>query len=169
MQKWSDRSSGGVRRRGVTLLELLVVVTLMGILSSVVVSRYGRDIFGDFGARSEAQQLWLDLEAGRRMAIRSGKEHSIVFSGPVNGSWTGYDIVEGTSAEARTGKGTSVSGDPRVFPKELVVDGGVKAVSFSFEGHASEAAQWRLTGPNRSWQVRLVPLSGAATVSELGP
>ena len=53
------------RRRGVTLLELLVVVTLMGTLSTVVVTRYGRDIFGDLGARSEAHRLSLDLQRAK--------------------------------------------------------------------------------------------------------
>ena len=167
MQTSVNETSEAVRRRGVTLLELLVVVTLMGILSSVVVSRYGRDVFGDFGARSEAQHLWIDLEAARRMAIRSGSEYSLIMTGTGTGPWTGYDIVSGAPLDARGGKGVSQTGAPRVFPAELVVSGGVKVVGFSFEGHASEAAEWTLTGPNRTWRVRLVPLSGAASVSEV--
>ena len=72
------------RRRGVTLLELLVVVTLMGTLSTVVVTRYGRNIFSDMDARSEAHQLWLDLQHARSIAVRNGTAASVQFSQPFN-------------------------------------------------------------------------------------
>ncbi len=160
-------TSGVVRRRGVTLLELLVVVTLMGVLSSVVMTRYGRDVFGDFGARSEAHQLWIDLEVTRRLSIRTGKAHTLVMTGPAAGPWVGYDVVEGGLSDARAGKGASQPGFPRQFPDELVVTGNRQAVDFSFEGHASGAGEWLLSGPHRSWSVRVVPLSGAASTSEV--
>ena len=148
------------RRRGVSLLELLVVVSLMGVLSSTVVMRYGRDIFGDFGARNDAHQLWLDLQLARRMAIRTGQVHSVVCDGPASGPWTGTKIVQGNSPN-----GPAV-GESRRFPPEIHVSGTAAVIQFNFEGQAAQSHSIRLDGPNRSWSIQIVPLSGAITVKE---
>lgn len=155
------------RRRGVTLLELLVVVTLMGILSSVVVSRYGRDIFGDLGARSDAHQLWMDMQRTKTLAIRSGVEHSVVFSRASGGVLTGYQVVEGTAVDAMAGSSVTVIGEPVVFSDDIVATGTPDVVEFNFEGQASAACSVSLTGPNRSWRLSVIPLSGSVTVTEI--
>lgn len=155
------------QRRGVTLLELLVVVTLVGILSSAVVGRYGRAVFGDFGARSEAHQLWLDMQLARREAIRTGTPHTVLLEGPASGPWTGYRIVVGTTARARSGRGTTL-GEPRVFPQEMSATGDSPTVEFNFEGQADRAVTLQLSGPHRGWRVQVTPLIGSVTVTESG-
>jgi|GEM_PF-1673273 len=153
------------QRRGVTLLELLVVVTLTGILSTAVVGRYGRSIFGDIGARTEAHQLWLDMQRARREAIRSGTPHTILMSGSASGPWSGYQIVAGSAADARSGRGSAVS-EPRTFPEELSATGDSPTVEFNFEGQADRPVTLQLTGPHRSWRVQVLPLIGSVTVTE---
>jgi prepilin-type N-terminal cleavage/methylation domain-containing protein len=153
------------QRRGVTLLELLVVVTLTGILSTAVVGRYGRAIFGDFGARTEAHQLWLDMQLARREAIRTGQPHTILMNGSARGPWSGYQIVAGSAAEARSGRGSTI-GDPRTFPEELSASGDSATVEFNFEGQADRAVTLQLAGPHRSWRVQVLPLIGSVTVTE---
>lgn len=161
------QQQGNVRRhrRGVTLLELLVVVTLTGILSTAVIGRYGRAVFGDFGARTEAHQLWIDLQLARREAIRTGEPHTLLLTGPASGPWTGYEIVTGTAEDARAGRGTSIT-EPRTFPAEMSAEGDSATIEFDFEGHASRAVTLLLRGPHRRWKVQVLPLVGAVSVTE---
>ncbi len=153
------------QRRGVTLLELLVVVVLAGVLSTAVVGRYGRAVFGDIGARTEAHQLWLDMQLARREAIRTGMPHTILMTGSVKGPWSGYQIVVGSAGDARARRGSPI-GEPRTFPEELSVTGDSSTVEFSFEGQADRAVTLNLAGPHRSWRVQVLPLIGSVTVTE---
>ncbi|MHC4876512.1 MAG: GspH/FimT family pseudopilin [Planctomycetota bacterium] len=159
------RNRRNLQRRGVTLLELLVVVTLVGILSTAVVGRYGRAIFGDFGARTEAHQLWLDMQRARREAIRTGMPHTVHLTGTKSGPWSGYRIVAGTAQDAAAGRGATI-GEPRVFAEEMNVTGDASTIEFNFEGQADRAAMLRLRGPHRGWQVQVLPLIGSVTVTE---
>ena len=56
------------KRRGVTLLELLVVVFFIGVLAAVAIGRLGKTALGDFGAEGDARRLSLDLAQARRAA-----------------------------------------------------------------------------------------------------
>lgn len=161
MMESSTNHQTAQRRRGVTLLELLVVVTLMGTLSTVVVSRYGRDIFGDLGARSEAHRLWLDLQQAQTQAIRNGTSASVAFLKASSGSITGYRLTEQTPA----GIVQTVS-DVTSFGSDIRVTSSSSTVDFTFEGHARQPCSISLQGPNRSWELTVVPLSGAVNISE---
>ena len=68
------------KRRGVTLLELLVVISMIGIFAAVVTARYGRSIFGEFGARALAREMSLDLLTCQRAAIATGDDHLLDFT-----------------------------------------------------------------------------------------
>lgn len=149
------------RRRGVTLLELLVVVTLMGTLSTVVVTRYGRDIFGDLGARSEAHRLWMDLQRAKSVAIRNGSTVSVIFEDGPSGQLNGYRLAEGP-----TGRQTLID-EPTQFSPNINVTSTSSTIQFTFEGHASAACVVNLKGPNRSWGLNVVPLTGSVKISEI--
>jgi type II secretory pathway pseudopilin PulG len=144
-----------------TLLELLVVVTLMGTLSTVVVTRYGRDIFGDLGARSEAHRLWLDMQRAKSVAIRNGSMVSVIFDKGPSGQYSGYRLAEGP-VEKQT-----VIGEPTQFGADINVTTTSSTIQFSFEGHASTACVVNLKGPNRSWGLTVVPLTGSVKISEI--
>jgi type II secretory pathway pseudopilin PulG len=144
-----------------TLLELLVVVTLMGTLSTVVVTRYGRDIFGDLGARSEAHRLWLDMQRAKSVAIRNGSMVSVFFDKGPSGQYSGYRLAEGP-VEKQT-----VIGEPTQFGADINVTTTSSTIQFSFEGHASTACVVNLKGPNRSWGLTVVPLTGSVKISEI--
>lgn len=154
------RGNSDTRRRGVTLLELLVVVSLMGILSTVVVSRYGRQLFGDFGARGDAHKLWMDLQLTRRLSIRTGRNHQLQFDGSA-GRWTGYRIVEVNGVAARSEL------PARTFTPDIHVTCPARAVEFTFEGSSTASTVVQLKGPNRQWRVETGALSGLVTVTEI--
>lgn len=159
--------AGSKPRRGVTLLELLVVATLMGILSSTVIARYGRDVFGDLGARSTAQRIATELLRAQQMAIRTGQPHALVFTGPAGGPWPGCQIERiTTSGAAQKKQGTPVT-ELVEFPAELQVTGTSSSIEFNFEGQSTAAATLNLSGPHRRWQIGVIPLSGAVTTTEI--
>ncbi len=141
-------------------MELLVVVTLMGTLSTVVVTRYGRDIFGDIGARSDAQKLWIDLQHARGIAIRNGTVVSVILEKGSNGRYSGYRIAEGTGSRQ-----VDVA-EPSQFGSDINVTATAASVQFNFEGHATSTSTFHLKGPNRSWTLTVVPLSGSVRISE---
>lgn len=150
-------------RRGVSLLELLAVVTLMGILSSVVMARYGRDVFGNVGARAAAQELTGQLQIAQQLAIKTGINHSVEFAGTSSGGFGTATIV----SWAGNGKsGTPVS-DPYAFPSDVTVTSSSTGIQFNFEGQATAASTVTCSGKDRKWQVSVVPISGAITSAEV--
>src|SRR5690348_16459018 len=66
--------------RGFSLLELLAVMTLLGVLAAVGVSRMDRGTLLNVGAQGDARRVALDLHQARRRAISTGDNHFVRFS-----------------------------------------------------------------------------------------
>ena len=141
------------------MLELLVVVTLIGIFSSVITMRYGRTLFGEFGSRSVARQLSLDLLTCQRAAIRSGEDHLLQFT-LAGGRALDYSLLRDT------GTGTVLVDGPRTFSNDVTVTVSTAQMRFNFEG-AAAANHWiNLVGQARSWRIDVVPINGAIRVTQ---
>jgi type II secretion system protein H len=70
----------GARRAGFTLLELLIVVTIVGVLAGTVVFRYmGGD--REYKLRTEAERLALVLELARESAVARNEEWGLYIDG----------------------------------------------------------------------------------------
>lgn len=140
-------------RGGMSLLELLAVITLMGIFAATVGMRYGRDILGDTGVRSKARELTIGLNAAQRAAIRTGLSHGIRFDGSSN------DVTSWTVIRLDSDGGTSVVDGP--YPMEadyeLAVDR--TEIVFDFQGNGTGEFNAQFTGPNRKWMVSVMPLT----------
>jgi len=70
------------QRRGFTLIEVLMVITIVGILLGVVVPRYGA-ISGAMSVHSAKQELGSMLAQGRATAIRTDHTVLVVRTGNV--------------------------------------------------------------------------------------
>lgn len=141
------------RRQAVSLLELLAVMTLMGIFASVATMRLSRDVFGDTGARSEARRLSTGMLQAQRAAVRTGKPHVVVFHGSRHDveSWSIYQ-------EENNGRRTLVDGPYEIRPEvEVSVDR--QEIVFDFEGNGVPGAQVNLAGPHRRWRIQVMPLT----------
>ena len=148
------------RRRGVSLLELLVVVSIMGVVAIVAVARFGPTVFGDFGSQSDARRLSLDVLQAQRRAISTGDNHFLRFAS-VAGQITGYTLYR------RTDSGPVQLDNFRAFSAQVQVTASDTEMEFNFEGQALAAYRVRLAGAHRSWEVTIVPASGTARVVEL--
>lgn len=147
------------RRRGVSLLELLVVITLMGIFASVAAMRFGRTLLSEFGAHAEARQLSLALLTCQRAAVKTGDDHLLRF------------VLEGGRAASyqllRDNAGTLQLVDgPRALSGDITVTVSHPDMRFDFEGSAQAAYQIQLLGENRRWQIDVVPVTGAIRVTD---
>jgi len=146
------------QRRGVTLLELLVVVTLMGIFSTVVTMRFGRTLFAEFGTQSESRRISLAMLHAQRAAITTGANHYVEFDGTTA---TTFQVVRTT--------GPTVVDGPTDLSSDITVTVSHTQMVFNFEGQALAAYVVDLVGVNRSWQIAVVPVTGAITVTDTSP
>jgi Tfp pilus assembly protein FimT len=147
------------QRGGTTLLELLAVVTLIAIFATVAIARYGRTVFGNFGAESDARRVALAMLAAKRSAISTGLNHGVQFgTGP--DSSTTFSVVR----IAANGSLTVVDG-PTMIPKEVTVAPSASLMVFTFEGQASAAYTVGLSGNDRSWQISVVPITGSISTA----
>jgi prepilin-type N-terminal cleavage/methylation domain-containing protein len=147
------------KRRGVTLLELLVVITLLGIFTSVAAMRFGRTLFAEFGAHSTARQLSLALLTCQRAAIRTGDDHFLQFT-VSGGEAVSYRFMQDT------GSGSQLVDGPVAISDDVTVTVSDTDMRYTFEGAAGGAYQIQIVGENRSWQVDVIPITGAVQVTD---
>jgi len=144
----------------VTLLELLAVVTLLGIFASVAMMHFGRSLFADFGAQAAARQLSLALLQSQRAAIATGNNHYVAFD---SSTPTSYRIFR------RLDSGQTLVDGPHELSADVVAIVSHTSMEFTFEGQALAAYSLTLEGENRSWSMSVVPISGAVQVTEITP
>ncbi len=146
-------------QRGLTLLELIAVVSLLGIMAAAGISRYGGLTLGNLGAQGDARRIALDMLQARRRAISTGDNHFLQFT-PGVGPATGYTLYR------RTSGGAIVVEAVRQVPDHVTITSTSSICEFTFEGTSLAAYQVTVAGPNRSWQVSVVPVTGTIRVTE---
>jgi type II secretory pathway pseudopilin PulG len=147
------------RRGGVSLLELLLVVTMMGIFAAVAFARLGPAAGSNFSARAEARRLALDLMHAQRRAISTGQNHFLQMTSS-GGGITGYTVRQ------RVGAGSQTI-ETRQFAAPLSVTSSHTDLEFTFDGSSLAAYQVTLNGPDHTWQATVVPITGAVRVTQL--
>ena len=154
------RSSPHARRpRGTTLLELMVMLTVLGIMAAITLTRLGSSITTSFGAQAEGRRLSLDLLQAQRRAISTGDNHLVKFTTGAGGVITGYELY-------RRSGGLLAAEQPRAFTPGLTVTATANEIEFTFEGTALGAATVSLAGDSRTWHVGVVPSTGAVKMYE---
>ena len=145
--------------RAMSFLEVITVVTILGILGAMAFMKFGHDTIADIGAQSLARQIALDCLQARSRAISTGENHYLLFtlSGPNATQYAVYRDPVGTDVRVD---------DIHAVPSGVTVTPSASQVTFQFTGVASASYTITVSGPNRSFQVAIVQLSGTATVTE---
>lgn len=73
----------GPRKFGVTLIELMMVISLIGITAAVVTPRYTESL-NQFRAETAAERIRVDLNMARRRASITGRSISVIFDAGTN-------------------------------------------------------------------------------------
>lgn len=150
--------NAGERVRGFSLLELLAVVTVLGILSAVVVFRLGSQSVGNPGAKAVARRLALDLRHARSAAIAEGTNHYVGFDS--SGSMlTGYTIYR------TAGPPDIVIEAYRTFDRGVTAVGSSTRAEFDPTGAALSGYSFVISGPSENFTVTVIAATGATTVS----
>ncbi|MEZ6087597.1 MAG: prepilin-type N-terminal cleavage/methylation domain-containing protein [Pirellulaceae bacterium] len=155
------RTPKSPRRCGLSLLELLVVVSLLGIFSATALMRFGRDIFGDTGARSAARVLSLSMLHAQRAAIRTGNLHAVRLvssDGKVSG-WTVVEELPDTTQRIVDG--------PFTVAENITVKADGNEMWFDFEGNGNTSFSASIVGPNRAYSLTVEPLTQMIRTQEI--
>ena len=141
-------------------MELTAVVVLLGIAAMMAIGRMAPASLTNLGSHTDARQLALDLIGAQRRAIATGDNHYLQFQ-VSGGRLLGYTLY-------RAGASGDVAVDNfRPFVVGLTVQGSHTRAEFNFEGSALAAYRFTLAAPNRTWQVTVIPVTGAVRVIEL--
>ena len=141
------------------MLELLVVITLLGIMASVAAMRFGRSLLSEFGAHAEARQLSLALLACQRAAVKTGDDHVLRFALD-GGRALSYQILRDNAGTLQVVDG------PLGLSSDVTVTVSHGDMRFDFEGAAQDAYQIQLLGQQRRWQIDVVPVTGSIRVTD---
>ena len=146
---------------GLTLLELIAVLTILGVFAAVAMSRWSPSTLSSFQSRADARRLALDLLQAQRRTVSTGDNHYLRMIG--GGSISGYEIYRKTP-------GGDVLVEPlRPFPTGVTVTSSHSQLEFDFEGAALAAYQVTLTAANYTWRVSVVPSTGSVKVEDVTP
>ena len=147
------------QRAGMTLLELLVMITVMSVFIAVTAARMSSSTGSNMGAQADARHLAVDLRQMQRAAISTGNNHYLQFNSDGSGI-TGYTLYQRVS-------GVSQAMNSRPFSKGVTVTTTHTDLEYTFEGTALAAYQVNLSGPNHNWQVSVVPVTGTVRAIRL--
>ncbi len=103
------------RSSGLTTIEMLLVVALLGILAGLTVPRFGTRLVPYEEVQTTAQGVVGHLRLARRQAISARRDHRLLLS-PATKPYTSYDIEE------LNGSWTSVRG-PIAIPDSVICSG----------------------------------------------
>lgn len=150
-------------RRGLTLLELTMVLMLIGVFTAVAMARLSKTPITNFASRGDARRLALDLHQIQRRAISTGDNHYLEFVSS-GGQVTGYRLYRRLS-----GGGVQEIDSSRGFPHGETVTTTHNQLEYTFSGAALAAYEVTFAGPNRSWRASVVPVTGAVRIGQLAP
>lgn len=133
-----------MRRKGFTLLELVLVVVIVMILASIAMASYGRNL-GRFRLRFVGMTLVAGLRQMQAEAITEGAYHTIVFVTDENR----YYFREGTKSWAPVGavrverRLDSSAGFPlAVFGLQTSRQSAIVTMSYNELGHPADESGW---------------------------
>jgi type II secretory pathway pseudopilin PulG len=145
-----------------TLLELVVVVSLLGLLALAGITRFGFDTLGNGGAEGYARKLSLALLHARRATISTGDNHYLQLA------TSGGNVTSFTLMRRASGGDVQVD-ESRTVPTDVVATSAQTVLEFDFDGSSLAAYSVSVVGPDRSWNVAVTQLTGSVAVTETTP
>lgn len=130
----------------------------MGIVGSVAISRFGRTVFGNFGAQSEARTISMALTHAKRAAILTGDNHYVLFDSTTATSYRVFRV---------TGGPDELVDGPYSFSDDVAITASNTRMEFTFEGQTLAGYTVDLTGDNIAWQITVTQINGSVFVAEL--
>jgi hypothetical protein len=138
-------------------MELIAALSIIGLLAVAGITRFGTSTVDNVGAEGFARKLALDLRQARRRTISTGDNHYLLLT-VASGKVTSYTMYR------RTAGGDTVVDQTRTVPANVNVTTSSTTLEFDFEGAALGAYSIVVAGPNRTWTVSTVIVTGAIQI-----
>ena len=148
--------------RAFSLLEVIAVVTLIGIVSLAAISRFGNSALENLSAEGYARLLQRDLLQARQRTAATGDNHYLSLT------TSGSDVTTYTMWRRASGGDVAVD-QPRATPTGLTVSTSHTTLEFDFDGSSLGSYVVTAAGPDRSWQVTTISATGLSQVADVSP
>lgn len=147
-------------RCGFTLLELLVVLVLLAVFTTLVIVRVSPNTIADAEARAAARRISLDMMIARREAIATGDDYIVEFTAVA--SPASYKL------RSRDANGNVTDASiARVLHPELKLAVSPANPEFTFEGDATATCTVQVRGPGQTWEVQVQQIGAVVRVRQL--
>jgi general secretion pathway protein H len=141
------------RQRGFTLIEMVIVITLIALISAILMATVGGGMEG-LRLRSAAKEIASELRHARAQAMAKGEVQRFVID-PEQRQWT--------SGEKRDGELSKKIDVVFVGARELQPKRGQGAIVF-FEDGASSGGRIQLRQDKAAWNIDVAWLTGEVTL-----
>jgi prepilin-type N-terminal cleavage/methylation domain-containing protein len=145
-------------RYGMTLMELVAVVMIIGIVAAMAATRFGTNTVADVDASGFARRIALDCFQARRRAISTGNDHLLRFT-IVGGKATQYVLY------SKVGATLTQMDDVHAVPTNVTVTtAGTTDMEFTFTGSTLAAYTITIASTDRTKTVTVPMATGKAFV-----
>ncbi len=140
---------------GYSLLEILLVVTIIGIFASVAVPYFGTGLLRRMNAYTTARQIASDLAYTRTLAVTTNKNH-ILRCYPSASPYSQYKIFRSDGGEVQVGHTREID--------DNVVCAGDREWIFEPLGNATADGTLSVTSGTYQYDVKVIAATGRAYV-----
>ena len=140
---------------GYSLLEILLVVTIIGIFASVAVPYFGTGLMQRMNTYTTARQIASDLTYTRTLAVAANKNHILRFY-PAESPYTQYKIFLSDGGEVQVGHTREIDGN-------IVCTGG-REYTFEPLGNATADGMLSVTSGTYQYDVKVIAVTGRTYV-----
>ncbi len=150
-------------RRAFSLMELMAVLAIVGLLSSMAFLRFGGTVYSSTSTAGFVRTLMLDLRQARSRTISTGDDHLVLLSRDA-GVVTSYTLYRDT------GGGTAVVDRAVTVPEGAVVTAATDQWQFEFDGSlggGTGAATLVISDSHYAWTITVYRATGGVTCAKV--
>ena len=159
-RQFNDNARHSSERRAFSLLELMAVLTILGLVAGMAALRYSDSTLGVTQGQGFARKIARGLDLARRHAIASGGSAALRFQ-RTSGAITSFDIVRVNGSDQLVETSFEV-------PRSITVTSSNDRWEFAFDGKVSVPSldsSITISNGSDTWTITVFVLSGTYLLS----